>query len=170
MEDLGLQKTGKPALVIAKNAHTGPWSPPRRVRNIMSAIMLRRSGIQPRCPTRVSTARPALVVEEGTCLEVTARNIRLRGSDRKVYLRSCMGPCFNHMTYLNWPFTLLLGSGHRSRAGRSCLATGISHRYTEKSDRRPDIPRNRYRFSPPGWWLGTPRCRMYRSLWIYLTI
>ena len=46
-------------------------------------------------------------------------------------LRSCMGPCFSHMTDLNWPFTLLLGSGHRSRAGRSCLATGISHRYTE---------------------------------------
>jgi hypothetical protein len=62
---------------------------------------------------------------------------------RKACLRSCMGPYFNHMTYLNWPFTLLLGSGHRSRAGRSCLATGISHRYTEKSDRRPDIPRNR---------------------------
>src|SRR5208283_3205921 len=133
MEDLRLQKTGKPALVIAKNAHTGPWPPPRRVRNIMSAIMLRRSRIQPRCPTRVSTARPALVVEAGTCLEVTAK--------RK-----------------------------KPVPGRSCLATGISHRYTEKSDRRPDIPRNRYQFSPPGWWLGTPRCRMYRSLWIYLTI
>ncbi len=91
-------------------------------------------------------------------------------SDRKAYLRSCMGVCFNHMTYLNWPFTLLPGTGHRSRAGRSCLATGISHRYTEKSDRRSDIARNRYRFSPPGWWLGTPRCRIYRSLWIYLTI
>ena len=99
-----------------------------------------------------------------------ARDFRLRGSDRNAYLRSCMCPCFSRMTYLNWPLTLLLGSGRRSRAGRSCLATGISHRYTEKSDRRPDIPRNRYRFSPPGWWLGTPRCRMYRSLWIYLTI
>ncbi len=162
---LGLQKAGKPAWVVAKSAHTGPWPPPRRVRNIMSAIMLRRSGMQPRCPARVSTARP-----RPCCNRCSRATFVVVCSDRKVHLRSCMGTCFNHLTYLNWPFTLLPSSGHRSRAGRSCLATGISHRYTEKGDRRLDIARNRYRFSPPGWWSGTPWCRMYRSLWIYLTI
>src|SRR5208337_4014091 len=89
-EDLGLQKTGKPALVIAKNAHTGPWPPPRRVRNIMSAIMLRRRGIQPRCPTRVSTARPALVGRAGTCLEVTEK------SKQPVPGRSCLATGISH--------------------------------------------------------------------------